>query len=137
MTSLEAFHELSYYTLAHGDASFIHQLIVDAYTAQHADEHTKPIALTFALVGLYLHVEQNYSGKRVQGVHMVLAQKKQRWPSFALPNNRGSIEVGDVLATPAGPDRDRMIHSWCATVWDAFRDQKQGVVDLLRGRGIV
>ena len=33
----EQFHELSFYTLAHRDPTFIHQHIVDAYTAQHAD----------------------------------------------------------------------------------------------------
>ena len=29
-------HELSLYTLSHGDAFFIHQVAVDAYAAQHA-----------------------------------------------------------------------------------------------------
>jgi hypothetical protein len=29
-------HELSRYTLSHGDAFFIHQVAVDAYAAQHA-----------------------------------------------------------------------------------------------------
>lgn len=46
-----AYDELQAYTLAHGDPAFIHQHVVDAWAAQHADEETKPIALTFALVG--------------------------------------------------------------------------------------
>ena len=50
----ELYHELSAYTLSHPDPSFIHQYVVDAFAAQTADENTKPIALTFALVGLYL-----------------------------------------------------------------------------------
>ncbi len=53
----EAYNELSYYTLSHPDPAFIHQNIVDAYTAQHAGQDTKPIAITFALIGLYLSVE--------------------------------------------------------------------------------
>jgi hypothetical protein len=56
-TDLDLFHELSFYTLSHGDPAFIHQNSVDAYTAQHADETTKPIAVVFALIGLYLHLE--------------------------------------------------------------------------------
>jgi hypothetical protein len=52
----DAYHALCSYTLARRDAEFIHQHVVDAYMAQRADERTKPIALTFALVGLYLTV---------------------------------------------------------------------------------
>jgi hypothetical protein len=67
----DLYHELSCYTLAHPDPSFIHQHIVDAYTAQHARETTKPIALVFALIGLYLHVEKNFTGRQVQRFHMI------------------------------------------------------------------
>jgi Family of unknown function (DUF5946) len=59
----DLYHELSCYTLAHRDPSFIHQYIVDAYTAQHANETTKPIAVVFALIGLYLHIEKNFTGR--------------------------------------------------------------------------
>lgn len=51
-TDHDLYNELSCYTIAHGDAAFIHQHIVDAFIAQTADESTKPISLTFALVGL-------------------------------------------------------------------------------------
>ena len=63
----DLYHELSCYTSAHPDPSFIHQHIVDAYTAQHANETTKLIALVFALIGLYLHVEKNFTGRQVRG----------------------------------------------------------------------
>src|SRR5207249_1660077 len=100
----------------------IHQYVVDAFAAQHADAETKPIKLTFALVGLYLHVEKQFPGKRIQRVHMDLGQQKHLWPSFALPDERGSLTAADVLAVPAGPERDKAIHAWCASVWEAFRD---------------
>src|SRR6266404_5784085 len=120
MTLEDAYHEVCYYTLAHRDPSFIHQHVVDAFAAQHADEQTKPIKLTFALVGLHLHVEKQFSGREVQRVHMGLARRKRAWPSFALPHERGSMTVADVLAAPAGPERDKAIHAWCASVWEAF-----------------
>src|SRR5262249_50414598 len=62
----EAYYELAGYTLVHPDPAFIHQYIVDAYAAQHADAHCKPISISFALAGLYLHLERGYSGKAVQ-----------------------------------------------------------------------
>jgi hypothetical protein len=42
----DLYHELSYYTLAHPDPSFIHQHIVDAYAAQHADDARRPFLMS-------------------------------------------------------------------------------------------
>jgi len=58
------FYELCCYTLAHDDPSFIHQHVVAAFAAQHAQENDKPIKLTFALAGLYLHVERGFLDDR-------------------------------------------------------------------------
>jgi hypothetical protein len=70
------YSELAYYTLAHSDPAFIHQYVVDAYTAQTADESSKPISVVFALIGLYLHVEKGYNGKQVQHAHTRLANRQ-------------------------------------------------------------
>jgi Family of unknown function (DUF5946) len=133
---LGAFDELQVYTLTHGDPAFIHQYVVDAWTAQHADEHTKPIALTFALVGLYLHLEKGASGRQVQRIHMALARRKWPWPSFALPGTRGSVTARQVMAASAGPERDRAIEDWCASVWNAFRCDRAPVIESLQERGL-
>jgi hypothetical protein len=128
----ETYHELSYYTLAHSDPSFIHQHIVDAFTAQCADEDTKPIAVAFALIGLQLHVEQNRSGREVQRVHMTLAKRRRAWPKFDLPRQRGAVTVSNVLAAPAGEQRDAMIRRWCVSVWGAWADSHAQVRALLQ-----
>lgn len=137
VSNSEAYHELQAYTLAHGHPDFIHQYVVDAWTAQHADEKTKPIALTFALVGLHLHVDKGFSGRQVQLIHMRMAQHKRRWPSFPLPQERGTITVEEVLARPAGPERDQAINAWCASVWGAFSESHQAVAELLRQHRLV
>ena len=132
----DAYNELSAYTLTHRDPSFIHQHVVDAFAAQHADEHSKPIGVTFALVGLYLHVEKQFSGRQVQRAHMRMAQRKRTWPQFRLPLKRGDMTAVDVMAAPEGPERDAAIHAWCASVWTAFADNRQLVADLVREFGI-
>ncbi len=114
----DAYNELCCYTLTHGDPAFIHQHVVDAFAAQNADEHTKPIKLTFALIGLYLHVEKEFSGREVQRAHQFLAQHKGTWPSFPLPHDRGSLTAADV--------------NWCVAVWNAFRGSHQTVTELLQ-----
>lgn len=131
-TDLELFHELSYYTLAHPDPHyFIHQLAVDAYTAQHADEHAKPVAITFALAGLYLVVEKGYTGKEAQLAHMAMAKKKKDWPVFDLPAERGHITIQDVLSHEPGTDRDDMIHAWCKEVWRCYASQLAKLLPVL------
>jgi hypothetical protein len=132
-----AYHELCAYTLTHGDPAFIHQYVVDTYMAQHADERTKPIGITFALVGLYLHLEKNLNGRQVQLAHMKLGREKHPWPPFPLPADRGTMTAIDVLAQPPGPARDKAIDAWCASVWAAYREgSRQTVIDLLRQYGI-
>ncbi len=133
----DAYHRLCAYTLTHGDAAFIHQHVVDAYAAQHADEATKPITITFALVGLYLLVERGTTGRQVQRVHMQLGRRKHVWPAFALPDERGAMTAVDVMSAPEGPERDRAIHDWCRSVWTAFSANRGIVADLLERHGII
>ncbi len=133
----DAFDELCFYTLAHGSPAFVHQHVVDAFAAQHATAETKPIKLTFALIGLYLHVAKGRTGREVQRVHMMLAKEKHMWPAFALPGGRGAITAVEVLAAPAGPERDAAIDAWCAAVWDAYTESVPTVAVLLAQHGIL
>lgn len=127
MTEVEAFHELSAYTLTRGDAEFIHQHVVDAFAVQTANAETKPIKLTFGLIGLYLHVERQFTGREVQRAHQRLARHKREWPRFVLPQSRGAVTALDVIQHPPGPQRDAAIHAWAASVWTACGDQSRDV----------
>lgn len=129
---MSPFDELALHTLSHPDPAFIHQNAVDAYGAQNADERTKPIAVAFALIGLYLAVEKNFTGRQVQRVHMDLAGTRKDWPRFELPRHRGDVTVSDVLAAAPGPARDAMIRTWCASVWSAYRECHAQVRGLVR-----
>jgi hypothetical protein len=132
ISSQEAYDKLSLYTLSKRDPAFIHQYIVDAYAAQNADQNTKPITITFALIGLYLHLEKNYSGREVQLAHMKLGKIKNPWPSFDLPKNKGAATVFDVLKAKEGEARDKMISKWSASVWEAFKESHQKIENLLK-----
>src|SRR6516165_5849131 len=93
----DLFNELTYYTLSHRDPRFIHQHVVDAYAAQHADEQTKPIAVVFSLAGLYLFLEKNFTGRQVQQMHIRLAGRRKQWPRLPLPAGpRGAVTVSAV-----------------------------------------
>src|SRR5215469_6936305 len=89
----DQYNELACYTLVHTNPTFIHQHIVDAFGAQHADEQDKPIRPAFALLGLYLYIEKGYTGKQVQRAHTLLAEKRKRWPTLDLPVRRGDVTI--------------------------------------------
>ena len=125
-----AYYEV--YAYAMGRPNFILQHVVDAFAVQTANKDSKPIGVVFGLVGLYLHLEKQFSGHQVQRVHMRLGRRKREWPSVYLPEDRGSMSVSDALAAPAGPDRDIAIDGWCRAVWIAFGANRQTVIALLR-----
>jgi hypothetical protein len=132
----DTYHHLLAYTLAHTDPAFPHQHVIDAHTIQCADEQAKPIAVAFALAGLYLHVERGFTGRDVQRVHMLMARDRRSWPRFELPSDRGALTEADVMTAPAGAERDAAIHAWCVSVWNACLSTRIQLVQLLHGCGI-
>ena len=124
-------HELSLYTLAHGDPFFIHQVAVDAYAAQHASSASKAITIAFALIGLCLLLERGYTGKAVQRAHMRFANQSKRWHTFDPPAHRGSVTVADVLSAVPGSERDAAIIRWARSVWMAWEQAHPAVRTLI------
>jgi len=131
----EAYDELCAYTLTHGDVTFIHQHVVDAWAAQHATPEGKPIGVTFALAGLYLHLERQLTGRQVQLAHMKMARQKRTWPALKLPEDRGTITAIDVMRAPEGEERDKAIDAWADSVWRAFSMNRPTLVALLAEYG--
>ena len=121
----EQYYELAYYTLSHKGEDFIHQHIVDAFAIQTANEHTKPIKITYSLIGIYLHIEKGYTGKQVQMAHVEMSKKSKIFPPIILPSNRGEISIADVLKITNTEQRDKQIHDWCASIWKAFATQQE------------
>lgn len=119
------------YAYSIGRPEFLLQHVVDAFAVQAASDDCA-IGFLFGLVGLYLHVEKNFSGREVQKAHSLLARKKRHWPRMHLPNERGSLTVADVLAASAGVERDLAIDNWCRSVWAAFSGNRGAIIALLR-----
>ena len=130
-----AYDEVYVYTM--GRPGFILQHVVDAFAVQNATEDSKPISVVFGLVGLYLHIEKQFSGRQVQKAHIELGRRKRVWPKVYLPEDRGAITVADVLAASAGPERDRAIDDWCRSLWTAFGRNRDNIIALLREYQII
>jgi hypothetical protein len=128
---LQMYAEVSAYTLTHGDSGFIHQLAVDVYRAQHIGERTSPIGVAFALIGLYFACECGYSGRQVQHMHMLLAQRSKTWPRFVPLPQVGSVTVLDVIQASPGEARDAILRRWGQSVWDAWSHEHERVKTLV------
>jgi len=130
---LGLYQELSVQTLSDRDPTFPHQMAVDAYAAQHAGRDSKPITTAFALIGLHLVCERGFTGRQAQRAHMFLGRRRQDWPGFTPPADRGALTVADVIA--AGADgRNAALRRWAESVWAAWRDEHTHVADLIRDR---
>jgi len=118
----KAIEELTNYTLNKGDKEFIHQHVVDAYTAQFADDSTKPITLFFALAGLYLFLEKNFSGKEVQNAHIRMAHKTKEYPKIKLQPLTAEFKITEVFKSNDLIETDKNIYKWCVSVWQSYSD---------------
>jgi hypothetical protein len=126
----QLYGELAAYTVTRGYVEFIHQLAVDAYGAQHAGESVRPIGVAFALIGLYLACERDHTGRQVQHLHMLLAQRSKTWPRFVPPAHAGSVTILDVLQAQPGEERDAALRRWGWSVWDAWSAEHERVRSL-------
>jgi hypothetical protein len=130
-----AYHELYAYTM--GRSGFILQHVVDAHMAQQLNANSKPIGAVFSVAGLYLYVEKGFTGIQVQQAHRKMGQQKRLWPPLSLPAQRGDLTAVDVMAAPAGAERDAAIDRWCQSVWSAYRDNRQTIIRLLQEYEII
>jgi hypothetical protein len=124
---MQLYDELSAYTLMRGHGEFIHQLAVDAYAAQHVGENARPFGVAFALIGLYFACERDYSGRQVQHMHQLLAQRSKTWPRFVPPAQPGTVTVRDVLQARPGDERDAMLRRWGQAVWTSWCTEHEHV----------
>jgi hypothetical protein len=106
--------------------------VVDAFTVQNADESTKPIAVVFGLIGLYLYLEKGFTGRLVQQMHMRLTRRRKEWPRLPLPSQQATLAIADVLRVPPGKARDEKIHEWCESVWRTWQSTRPQIVAVLK-----
>ena len=125
----DAYNELCCYTLTHNDPAFIHQHVVDAFAVQKADETTKPIKLTFGLIGLYLKIERSFPDAKCSGRTWRSPGRSTSGLRSPLPDDRGAMTAVAVMEASPGVERDQAIDRWCASVWAAFSDSHSIVAE--------
>ena len=109
-----------------------HQLLVDAYAAQHAGERTPLIGTAFALIGLHLAIDRGWDGRQVRDAHQRLAAASKVWPRFELPARRGNLTIFDLAMARTPQEHVERLRAWAAAVWEAWVGAHDPVRALLR-----
>lgn len=109
-----------------------HQLLVDAYAAQHAGERTPPIAVAFALIGLHLALDEGWDGLQVRDAHRRLAAASRTWPAFGAPASRGNLTIFDVAMVGSPDEHVARLEAWATAVWTAWDGSHDAVRALIR-----
>jgi hypothetical protein len=86
----------------------------------------------FAVMGLYLYLEKNFTGRQVQLAHMRMARQRKNWPQLPLPSRQSDIGVSDVISAEPGSLRDAMIRKWCAAVWEVWQESRPQIAELAK-----
>jgi len=60
-----------------------------------------------------------------------MSQRKRVWPKIYIPDERGSITITEVLNEAPGPQREDAIREWCKSVWRAYKESREVIVDLV------
>jgi hypothetical protein len=110
-----------------------HQLLVDAYGAQHA-RGPGSIRLPYSLVGLHLALDGGWTGLAVRSLHGRMSTPQADWPRFQRPADLGGrtilgvAERGARAASPSG--HEAALRTWAADVWAAWAPAHEAVRDL-------
>jgi hypothetical protein len=109
-----------------------HQLLVDAYGAQHAAPGS--IRLPYSLVGLQLTLDHGWTGEAVRLLHSRMGKPRPDWPAFERPEHVGTRTVLDVAEAGARSGSERghtaALHDWATDVWRAWSAQHAAVAAL-------
>jgi uncharacterized protein DUF5946 len=111
-----------------------HQMMVDAYAAQHAGPGAAAIGVAFALIGLRLALDEGWRGEQVRDAHQNLGSHFKDWPAFERPPKTGDLTVFDVAMAGSPKEHAAVIQAWAADVWTAWRSRHADVTALIDER---
>jgi hypothetical protein len=119
--------EVAGFEAEHPELLALHQLLVDAYGAQHAGRGS--IRLPYSLVGLHLALDRRWSGTAVRTLHGRMGKPRADWPAFERPGalgNRTILDVAEAGARPGSVDgHRRALHEWARSVWEAWSPARE------------
>lgn len=100
----------------------VHQLIVDAYAAQHptGTEHRQVQALALSLMTLCLFIEHDTDPREGPQLHQRMVANRPDFHWLDPPPALHRMTVADVLAARDAADHQRLAREWAQEMWQAW-----------------
>ena len=100
----------------------VHQLVVDAYAAQHAGGTSRRQVQTVALclMTLCLVIENDVDPGEGPRLHKQMVRNRPPFRWLQPPAPRHALTVADVLAAPDADEHARLVRQWGRQVWQAW-----------------
>jgi hypothetical protein len=98
----------------------VHQLVVDAYIAQHpaGTTHREIQSVAVCLMTLCLFIEEGVDPQEGPALHKRMATQRFHW--LEPPVLSGLRTVEDVLVAGNATDHERLVWAWSRDVWQAW-----------------
>jgi Family of unknown function (DUF5946) len=104
------------------DYRAVHQVLVDAYAAQHAggSSRREVQSVSLCLMTLCLFVEDGVDPAQGPALHKEMVAHRPDFTWLAPPDQRGLMTVADVLSARDADEHRRLVREWGREVWRAW-----------------
>lgn len=111
-----------YYRLAH-------QIVVDAYAAQHGGGSSRREVQTVALclMTLCLFIEQGVAPEHGPSLHQRMTVRRPQFTRLEPPDMHGLMTVADLLPARDAAEHARLALKWGGQVWGAYKAHHETV----------
>lgn len=100
----------------------VHQIVVDAYIAQHPMSTTRReiAAVALCLMTLCLFVEEDADPRDGAELHKRMVARRPAFHALEAPDLTGITTVADVAAADNAEEHSRLVREWGQDVWAAW-----------------
>ena len=109
------YHDRDYYRVAH-------QMVVDAYAAQHAGgtSRREVQSIALCLMTLCLFVEEGVDPSQGPALHQRMAANRPAFVWLSPPVPAGWLTVADIVKAPDVDAHELLVRQWAGQVWHAW-----------------
>jgi hypothetical protein len=122
---------------ASGDPQYqpVHQLIIDAYAAQHAGGKHPDRSVIVHLAGLYAAFELKMPFAQIPPLLKRLATAAAAWPHLVPPEFPAPLTVLELATADGAAEGVPMAGTWAQAVWNSWAEQHETVARFVQENG--
>lgn len=113
----------------------VHQLVIDAYAAQHAGGKHPDRSVLVHLVGLYAAFELRMPFVEIPTLLKRLATQTANWPHLRQPVLPAPLTVLEMATADCAQDGVSLAATWANAVWNSWAEQHDVIARFVREHG--